>query len=83
MSTRGGKRPGAGRPSKAVELKIAERFENILASDEVIKKLAIKVKQGDMKAIELWLGYVYGKPKQIIESEKPLDMIIRVIDDTE
>ena len=54
----------AGRKPKAVELKAAENLRSVLSDSVVVKKLAEKVKSGDMKAIELWLAYIYGKPNQ-------------------
>jgi len=67
MAKHGGAREGAGRKSKADELKVAEKFRNVLSDETVIKKLSEKVDTGDMKAIELWLGYVIGKPQQFID----------------
>jgi hypothetical protein len=57
----------AGRPKKADEVKVAESFRAVLSDGYVIEKLSEKVEQGDMKAIELWLAYVYGKPKQSVD----------------
>jgi hypothetical protein len=67
MANHGGVRQGAGRKSRADELKVAEKFRNILSDDDVVNKLAEKVNAGDMKAIELWLAYVIGKPKDKID----------------
>ena len=61
----GGARKGAGRKPVADEVKVAESFRAVLSDGYVIEKLSEKVEQGDMKAIELWLAYVYGKPKQV------------------
>jgi hypothetical protein len=67
MANHGGARKGAGRKSRADELKVAEKFRNVLSDEDVITKLSEKVESGDMKAIELWLGYVIGKPQQFID----------------
>ena len=63
----GGARVGAGRKPVADEIKVAEKFRNILSDEYVITKLSEKVEQGDMKAIELWLGYTNGKPSQSLD----------------
>jgi hypothetical protein len=60
----GGKRENAGRKPKADELKVVESFRAVLSDDTVISKLAVLVEKGDIRAIEVWLSYVYGKPKQ-------------------
>lgn len=56
-----------GRPPKADEIKVAEKFRAILEDETVIEQLAEKVKQGEMKAIELWLAYTNGRPPQSID----------------
>jgi hypothetical protein len=63
----GGARIGAGKKPKAEIIKVAEKFRAVLSDEEVIEKLAEKVRDGDMKAIELWLGYTNGKPQQHID----------------
>jgi hypothetical protein len=65
----GGKREGAGRKPKADELKVAESFRAVMDDETVVKMLSQKVKEGDMKAIELWLAYIYGRPQQKIGHE--------------
>jgi hypothetical protein len=62
MAGRGGKREGAGRMPKALELKAAEKLRAILDDETVIEALAVKVQSGDMRAIELWIAYILGKP---------------------
>ena len=65
---RGGAREGAGRKSKDEELKIIERLDNIIESDDVIKSLKVLIKDGNFNAIKLYLEYRYGKPKETIEN---------------
>ena len=65
---RGGAREGAGRKSKDEELKIIERLDNIIDSDEVIESLKALIKEGNFNAIKLYLEYRYGKPKETIET---------------
>lgn len=62
MAGHGGRRPGSGRKPKALELKAAEKLRAVLADEVAIEKLAEKVVAGELKAIELWLSYVIGKP---------------------
>jgi hypothetical protein len=64
----GGAREGAGRKSKDEELKIIERLDNIIDSDDVIKSLKGLIKDGNFNAIKLYLEYRYGKPKETIEN---------------
>ena len=64
----GGARKGAGRKSKDEELKIIERLDNIIESDDVIKSLKVLIKDGNFNAIKLYLEYRYGKPKETIEN---------------
>lgn len=63
----GGVRAGAGRKAKAIELKVAEKFSQVLDDISVVSKLSELVKKGNIKAIELWLAYIYGKPQQKID----------------
>lgn len=67
--TNGGPRKGAGRKPKLEEIKVAEKFRLIQDDEVAIKKLADKVKEGDLKAIELWLAYVIGRPTQSINHD--------------
>lgn len=66
----GGKRAGAGRKSKKEEIKLAEKMRSILSDETVLQKLADNVKNGDHKAIELWTGYLWGKPTQRVETKE-------------
>ena len=44
--------------------------------DEAIQKLKLMIDEGDFKAIQLYMNYMYGKPKETkdisITSEQPL-----------
>jgi hypothetical protein len=57
----------AGRKPKDAEGKLIERLDNIIESDEVIKILRDKCLNGDMRAIQLYFNYRYGKPKESID----------------
>ena len=68
IKKRGGKREGAGRKSKDEELKIIERLDNIIESDDVIRSLKNLIIDCNFNAIKLYLEYRYGKPKETIEN---------------
>ena len=75
-SKRGGKREGAGRKSKAEEMQLIEMLNTHIDKDEAILKLKALIDTGDFKAIQLYMNYMYGKPKETkdisISSEQPL-----------
>ena len=72
----GGKREGAGRKSKSEEMHLIERLNKHIDSDDAIKKLKEKIDEGDFKALQLYMNYMYGKPKETkdvtINAEQPL-----------
>jgi hypothetical protein len=49
----GGARPGAGRKPREEELKIIERLDNIIDSDEAIKSLKRLISENNFNAIKL------------------------------
>jgi DUF2075 family protein len=63
----GGAREGAGRPKKADELKLIEKLDNLIDNDEVIKTLVKQILKGDSRAMSLYFGYRYGKPKESVD----------------
>ena len=63
----GGKRAGAGRPSKIEETKLIEKLDNIINNEDVIKKLGELIMKGDGRALNLYFGYRYGKPKESVD----------------
>jgi hypothetical protein len=67
MAKNGGKREGAGRPPKILEVKLIEQMDRIAVPDEIWKALLYKIKEGDTQAIKLWLSYRLGLPKQQID----------------
>ena len=73
---RGGKREGAGRKSKSEEMQLVEMLNKHIDKDEAIRKLKAMIDEGDFKAIQLYMNYLYGKPKETkdisITSEQPL-----------
>ena len=66
----------AGRKSKAEEMQLIEMLNAHIDKDEAIKKLKAMIDDGDFKAIQLYMNYMYGKPKETkdisITSEQPL-----------
>lgn len=63
----GGARPGGGRPPKEDEIKLIESMDAILAPKEAWEALAKLVKDGNVRAVQTWLGYRYGQPKQVVD----------------
>ena len=63
----GGARKGAGRPAKADEVKLIERLDSIIDKDEAVGKLGELVAKADIRALQLYLSYRYGKPKESID----------------
>lgn len=64
----GGARQGAGRKPKEDELKIIERLDNIIESDEALISLKELIKDKNFNAIKLYFEYRFGKPKETIEN---------------
>jgi hypothetical protein len=66
----GGRRPGAGRKSKAEEAGLQQLLDDAWTTTErkaVIKAMHKSAKAGNVKAAALLLSYAYGKPKVQIE----------------
>lgn len=64
----GGARKGAGRKPKADELKFISKLDNIIDSDDAIKKLKQLIQDDNFNALKLYLEYRFGKPKEVIEN---------------
>lgn len=62
MSTRGGKREGAGRKSKAEEQQLIERLTPL--REKGFKALESGLDKKLPWAVKLFMEYMYGKPKQ-------------------
>lgn len=65
---RGGAREGAGRKPKADELKLIERLDNVISSDDALAALKYLIKERNFNAIKLYFEYRFGKPKEVIEN---------------
>ena len=62
IENRGGK--GSGRKPKSQEQDLIEKLDNIIQEEEVIKQLKELIAHGDLRAIQLYLNYRRGKPKE-------------------
>lgn len=67
VNNKGTKGNNGGRPPKADEIKLIERLDAIIDKDEAISKLGELVAKGDMRAVQLYLSYRYGKPKESVD----------------
>lgn len=65
MSKHGGKRQGAGRPSKAEEQALIEKLSPL--EDEAHQKLKEAVEAGEQWAVKMFFEYMYGKPSQGVD----------------
>ena len=64
----GGKREGAGRPKKEYIESVKELLAEHIDEATVAEKLRELIDKGDIRAVELWLKYVHGTPKQQIDA---------------
>lgn len=64
----GGVREGAGRKPKEEELKLIERLDNIINSEDALKALKDLIAEKNFNAIKLYFEYRFGKPKEVIEN---------------
>jgi len=66
----GGKRKGAGRPSKVEEITLIKKIDRFIDTDVLLSKIIEVIDNPDgrdsdkLKAITLLLEYRWGKPKQ-------------------
>jgi len=63
----GGKREGAGRPTNGEVINIRKILDDNIDIDVVIQKLLERIESGDQRAIELFLKYRAGLPKQELD----------------
>jgi len=56
----------AGRKPKDEEGKLIERLDAVIDSDEAIEALKKRIGEGDIRAIQLYFNYRYGKPKESV-----------------
>ena len=63
----GGPRPNSGRPSNGEVINIRQILDDNIDVNIVIQKLLERIESGDQRAIELFLKYRAGLPKQEID----------------
>lgn len=71
----GGARKGAGRKPRSEEIKLIEQLDKHINRDEVTLKLKELILKGDFKAIQLYMNYIYGKPKDSVDITTNGEMI--------
>ena len=73
---RGGARAGSGRKSKAEELGLVGKLDEIIDNTKVIKVLQEEILTGKqrLKAIEIYLHYYYGKPTKEINMVSDINL---------
>jgi len=64
VENRGGKRIGAGRKPKVQEQDLIDKLDSIIDKEEVIKTLGQMALNGNIRALGLYMGYRFGKPKE-------------------
>ena len=74
----GGARPNSGRPSKGEVINIRQILDDNIDVDVVIQKLLERIESGDQRAIELFLKYRAGLPKQEIDLNTTGDVDLNI-----
>jgi len=76
----------SGRKSSSDEELLISKLDNIINSDDVIRKLAKQIEDGSFRAIQLYFSYKWGSPKKIIEvqssEEQPIFGLLPTINFT-
>lgn len=62
----GGAREGAGRKPKSKELELIESLDKHIDQEEVFDTLHGLIKEGNIRAIQLYMNYRHGKPKESV-----------------
>jgi hypothetical protein len=70
----GGKRQGAGRPTKADELLLIEKLSPL--DDLAFKELEKGVKAGDFSFIKMFFEYRFGKPAEKVKLDANIEQQI-------
>ena len=63
----GGKREGSGRPKKEYIENVKAIMSEHIDQDMVMEKLRELIENGDYRAIEMFMKYVHGTPKQSMD----------------
>ena len=76
----GGKREGSGRPTKGELIKVRELLDEHILPEDVSAKLGELIDKGDFRAIDLYLKYRVGVPKQeyVIEQSGEIDINFQI-----
>lgn len=59
---------GHGRKPRSDEQQLIERLDNLIDQDKAIETLNRLMLKGDMRAIQLYFNYRYGKPKETVSA---------------
>jgi len=73
---RGGRRPGAGRKTRAAEFGLHTMIDSIWTvkdQKETIRRLVERAVKGDMEAIKLLMAYRFGKPPSEMKVSGSID----------
>ena len=63
----GGSRQGAGRKPKAQEQTLIESLDNGIDINRIVEVLKELCYGGDVRALQLFLNYRFGKPKETVD----------------
>ena len=74
----GGVRPNSGRPSNGELINIRQIFDEAIDPKMVTEMLKQRIESGDQRAIELYLKYRAGVPKQEIDLNTKSDVDLNV-----
>ena len=71
-------KPKSGRKSRAEEFQLIERLDEVINPQEVMEKWKDLIEAGNLKAIEMYNHYRYGKPveRQIQITQNLNDTVI-------
>ena len=74
----GGARSGAGRPTTGEVLQVREILDEHIDHNIVMQKLLERIEAGDQRAIELYMKYRVGVPKQEIDIHQTGDIDLNI-----
>lgn len=57
----------AGRKSKAEEFKLIEKLDKYINQQKVFETLGNLIEEGNLKAVEIYLNYYFGKPTEKVD----------------
>lgn len=69
----GGRRKGSGRKPKTDEIKLIEMLDKVIDPEAALKKLAELIEKKDSQAINIYMKYRHGLPKQIVDLNHNLE----------